>query len=60
MLIHFGLFRRSLCRDGKEQLVPFDKTRYCSTSAFDAASPILQEVNSALESMDISVEQVLF
>ncbi|THU69241.1 hypothetical protein C4D60_Mb08t12330 [Musa balbisiana] len=49
---------KNVIRDGKEQLVPFDKTRYCSTSAFDAASPILQEVNSALESMDISVEQL--
>ncbi|XP_065020492.1 protein fluG [Musa acuminata AAA Group] len=49
---------KNVIRDGKEQLVPFDKTRYCSTSAFDAASPILQEVNSALQSMDISVEQL--
>ncbi|RRT70798.1 hypothetical protein B296_00030781, partial [Ensete ventricosum] len=49
---------KNVMRDGKEQLVPFDKTPYCSTSAFDAASPILQEVNSALESMDISVEQL--
>ncbi|XP_074580689.1 uncharacterized protein LOC141837132 [Curcuma longa] len=44
--------------DDKERWVPFDKTRYCSTSAFDAASPILQEVNSALEALGIAVEQL--
>ncbi|XP_073112233.1 protein fluG isoform X2 [Elaeis guineensis] len=49
---------KNVVREGKEQWVPFDMTPYCSTSGFDAASPILQEVKSALESMDISVEQL--
>ncbi|KAG6522460.1 hypothetical protein ZIOFF_019600 [Zingiber officinale] len=49
---------KNVTSDGKERWVPFDKTRYCSTSAFDAASPIFQEVNSALEALGISVEQL--
>ncbi|XP_042373951.1 protein fluG-like [Zingiber officinale] len=49
---------KNVTSDGKERWVPFDKTRYCSTSAFDAASPILQEVNSALEALGIAVEQL--
>ncbi|ONK70939.1 uncharacterized protein A4U43_C04F3070 [Asparagus officinalis] len=49
---------RSVYREGKEQFVPFDSTLYCSTSAFDAASPILLEINSALQSLNIYVEQL--
>ncbi|KOM28178.1 hypothetical protein LR48_Vigan511s000100 [Vigna angularis] len=30
--------------EGKEEWVPFDSSPYCSTSAFDAASPVLHEV----------------
>ncbi|XP_052173846.1 protein fluG [Diospyros lotus] len=45
-------------REGKEELVPFDSTPYCSTSAFDAASPIFHEVFAALCSLNIPVEQL--
>ncbi|ERN04790.1 hypothetical protein AMTR_s00140p00082700 [Amborella trichopoda] len=44
--------------DGKQEWVPFDLTSYCSTSGFDAASSYLTDVNYALESLDIVVEQV--
>lgn len=54
-----GLSSKNMCREGKEQWVPFDMTPYCSTSGFDVVSPVFQEVKSALESMDISVEQVI-
>lgn len=46
------------CRDGKEIWVPFDATPYCSTLAFDAAFPILNEVVASLKSLNIAVEQV--
>ncbi|KAK9168560.1 hypothetical protein Syun_000700 [Stephania yunnanensis] len=46
------------CREGKDDWVPFDSTPYCSTSGFDAASHLLQEVMSALQSIKISIEQV--
>lgn len=49
---------KNVIRDGTEDWVPFDLTLYCSTAAFDAASLILQEVYSDLESMDIFVEQL--
>lgn len=49
---------KSIVREGIEQWVPFDLTPYSSTSAFDAASPILQEVHLALQFMDIFVEQL--
>ncbi|KAI3827082.1 hypothetical protein L1987_01146 [Smallanthus sonchifolius] len=49
---------KSQLRDGKEEWVPFDTSRYCSTSAFDAASPILHEVVNSLQSLNIDVEQV--
>lgn len=38
--------------------MPFDSSSYCSTSAFDAASPILYEIIAALESLNIPVDQV--
>uniref|UniRef100_A0A1D1YPR0 Protein fluG n=1 Tax=Anthurium amnicola TaxID=1678845 RepID=A0A1D1YPR0_9ARAE len=53
----FFLLRRIL-REEKERWVPIDGTPYCSTSGFDAVSPIFQEVNSALQSMNIPVEQL--
>ncbi|KAL6987313.1 glutamine synthetase [Sarracenia purpurea var. burkii] len=49
---------KSVLREGKEEWIPFDTTPYCSTSAFDAASPILHEVFSALQSLNIPVEQI--
>lgn len=45
-------------REGNEEWVPIDLSPYCSSSAFDAASPILREVAAALHSLGISVEQV--
>ena len=38
--------------------MPVDSTPYCSTSAFDAMSPLLQEVVAALDSLNVTVEQV--
>ncbi|CAN4109571.1 unnamed protein product [Withania somnifera] len=49
---------KSVLRDGKEEWVPFDRTSYCSASAFDAASPILEEVFASLQSLNIIVEQL--
>lgn len=49
----------NLCSDGVEQWVPYDNTNYCSTSAFDGASSILQEVYSSLKASGIVVEQVM-
>ncbi|KAK7277449.1 hypothetical protein RJT34_22462 [Clitoria ternatea] len=49
---------KSVTRDGKEEWVPFDSNPYCSSSAFDAASPILGEVADALHSLGITVEQL--
>nr|GEV68487.1 protein FluG [Tanacetum cinerariifolium] len=49
---------KSQTRDGHEEWVPFDTSCYCSTSAFDAASPILHEVVNSLEFLNIDVEQL--
>ncbi|XP_019461605.1 PREDICTED: protein fluG [Lupinus angustifolius] len=49
---------KPLTRDGKEEWVPFDSSPYCSSSAFDAAYPVLSEVTAALLSLGISVEQL--
>ncbi|KAL2933392.1 Protein fluG [Bienertia sinuspersici] len=49
---------RPVTRDGREEWIPFDSAPYCSTSSFDAASPILQEMFAVLQSLDITVEQV--
>ncbi|CAA7390700.1 unnamed protein product [Spirodela intermedia] len=49
---------RGILREGKEEWIPVDKTPYCSTSGFDAVSPLLQEVNAALHSLNIPVEQL--
>ncbi|KAL3646816.1 hypothetical protein CASFOL_009360 [Castilleja foliolosa] len=49
---------RSVLVDGKENWVPFDATPYCSTAAFDAAFPVLNEIVASLESLNIVVEQI--
>ncbi|KAL0907986.1 hypothetical protein M5K25_022446 [Dendrobium thyrsiflorum] len=49
---------KNIMREGNEHFLPFDLTSYCSTSGFDAVSPILQEVNAALQVLDITVEQI--
>ncbi|KAH7853720.1 hypothetical protein Vadar_005910 [Vaccinium darrowii] len=49
---------KSVSRDLKEEFIPFDVTPYCSTSAFEAASPILLEAVAALQSLNITVEQI--
>ncbi|KAK4725108.1 hypothetical protein R3W88_027887 [Solanum pinnatisectum] len=49
---------KSILRNGKEEWTPFDRTSYCSTSSFDAASPILEEVFASLQSLNIAVEQL--
>lgn len=49
---------KSVLREGKEEWVPFDTSSYCSTSAYDTASPILNEVVAALQSLNISVDQL--
>ncbi|ESW16388.1 hypothetical protein PHAVU_007G152500 [Phaseolus vulgaris] len=53
----FILLKR-LTREGKEEWIPFDTSPYCSTSGFDAASPVLHEIVNALHSLGISVEQI--
>lgn len=47
-----------LYRNGKEEWAPFDRTSYSSTSSFDAASPLLEEIFASLQSLNIIVEQV--
>ncbi|KAL8223982.1 hypothetical protein R6Q57_019457 [Mikania cordata] len=49
---------KSQLRNGQEEWVPFDTSRYCSTSAFDNASPILHEVVNSLQFLNIDVEQL--
>jgi glutamine synthetase len=49
---------KSVMREGTEEWVPFDQTSYCSIAAFDSASPILHEVISGLQSLNIPVEQL--
>ncbi|EXB75910.1 Protein fluG [Morus notabilis] len=49
---------KSVLREGKEEWMPFDSTPYSSTSAYDAASPIFQEVVSTMHSLNIPVEQL--
>lgn len=55
---HFAAIVNDICREGKEEWEPFDSSPYCSTSGFDAASPIFHEVLPALQSLNVSVEQV--
>ncbi|PWZ55683.1 Protein fluG [Zea mays] len=49
---------RKLVSNGVEMWAPYDNTNYCSTSAFDGASSILQEVYSSLKDSGIVVEQL--
>ncbi|XP_058747378.1 uncharacterized protein LOC131620345 [Vicia villosa] len=49
---------KNIIREGNEEWKPFDSSPYCSSSAFDAASPILREITSALHFMGIPVEQL--
>ncbi|XP_062001966.1 protein fluG-like [Rosa rugosa] len=49
---------KSILRDGKEEWVPFDSTPYCSPSSYDAASSLFHEVLAALQSLNITVEQL--
>ncbi|KAJ0570058.1 putative glutamine synthetase [Helianthus annuus] len=49
---------KSQLRDGQEEWVSFDTSRYCATSSFDAASPILHEVVNSLHFLNIDVEQL--
>lgn len=49
---------KSRVRNGEEEWVPFDTSHYCSTSAYDAASPILHEIVNSLDSLNIDVEQL--
>lgn len=44
--------------EGKSAWVPFDLGPYCSTSGFDAASLIFQEISSGLQSVGVVLEQV--
>ncbi|KAJ0255276.1 Nodulin/glutamine synthase-like protein [Hirschfeldia incana] len=48
---------KNLVREGKEEYVPFDVGPYCSTSSYDAASPMFHEIIPGLESLSIAVEQ---
>lgn len=48
---------KNVVREGKEEYVPFDFGPYCSTSSYDAASPLFHEIVPALESLNITVEQ---
>ncbi|XBJ08798.1 hypothetical protein VPH35_014012 [Triticum aestivum] len=49
---------RKLYSEGHERWVPYDNSSYCSTSSFDGASSILQEVYSSLKAANIVVEQL--
>ncbi|KAL2323185.1 hypothetical protein Fmac_027564 [Flemingia macrophylla] len=49
---------KNITREGKDEWVPFDSSPYCSSSSFDAASPVLREVAAAIQSLGISVEQL--
>nr|CAB3456669.1 unnamed protein product [Digitaria exilis] len=50
--------RRKLERDGIVQWIPYENTNYCSATAFDCASSMLQEVYSTLKALDIVAEQL--
>ncbi|KAG5632075.1 hypothetical protein H5410_003792 [Solanum commersonii] len=57
--VEFYLFK-SVLKDGKETWARIDKTSYCSTTAIDVASLVLQEIVASLHSFNILVEQVSF
>ncbi|KAL5230331.1 hypothetical protein ABZP36_029107 [Zizania latifolia] len=50
--------RKKIVSGEKELWVPYDNTPYCSTTAFDGASSILQDVYSSLKAAEIVVEQL--
>ncbi|KAJ4826933.1 hypothetical protein Tsubulata_013395 [Turnera subulata] len=52
------LLLKSVSRDGKEDWVPIDSAPYCSTSGYDAVAPLLHEIFSSLQSLNIKVEQL--
>ncbi|XP_049373469.1 protein fluG-like [Solanum verrucosum] len=54
--VEFYLFK-SVLKDGKETWARIDKTSYCSTTAIDVASLVLQEIVASLHS-NILVEQL--
>lgn len=49
---------KSVDREGKQEWLPVDQTSYCSTAALDAASSLLEEILSSLQSLNITVEQM--
>ncbi|XP_031280792.1 protein fluG [Pistacia vera] len=49
---------KSVLREGKEEWVPIDSTPYCSSSGYDAVSPIFHDVVADLHSLNIAVEQL--
>ncbi|OMO73719.1 Amidohydrolase 2 [Corchorus olitorius] len=49
---------KKLEREGKEEWVPIDSKPYCSSSGFDAISTLFQEIVGALNSLNVSVEQL--
>ncbi|KAH0728795.1 hypothetical protein KY284_004660 [Solanum tuberosum] len=55
--VEFYLFK-SVFKDGKETWTRIDKTSYCSTTAIDVASLVLQEIVASLHSFNIVVEQL--
>ncbi|KAH0784222.1 hypothetical protein KY290_003820 [Solanum tuberosum] len=55
--VEFYLFK-SVLKDGKETWARIDKTSYCSTTAIDVASLVLQEIVASLHSFNILVEQL--
>ncbi|KAG5631635.1 hypothetical protein H5410_003352 [Solanum commersonii] len=57
--VEFYLFK-SVLKDGKETWATIDRTSYCSTTAIDVASLVLQEIVASLHSFNILVEQVSF
>uniref|UniRef100_A0A7N2R858 GS catalytic domain-containing protein n=1 Tax=Quercus lobata TaxID=97700 RepID=A0A7N2R858_QUELO len=53
------IFRlKSVLREEKEEWMPIDSAPYGSTSAFDATSTLLHEVVAALNSLNLTVEQL--
>ncbi|CAN0926192.1 Gamma-glutamylputrescine synthetase [Linum grandiflorum] len=49
---------RKIPWDGKDEWVPFESTGYCSTTGYDAASPMFHDIVAALDSLNIPVEQM--
>ncbi|KAK8561960.1 hypothetical protein V6N12_049015 [Hibiscus sabdariffa] len=49
---------KKLERDGKEEWVPIDSKSYCSSSGFDAISTLFQEIVAALNTLNVTVEQL--